>query len=72
MQHLEAAGLIKEPPPHVRPTGKRWGASGYYYVESTEKLGQSWQAFEGYEYRLIYMDGCFLPFVEYRIPAKLR
>ena len=62
---LQRDGLIKEPSEHVMPKGTRWGAK-CYYVDSTGKLGSSWVRWQGYDVRLVYRNGCFFPFVEYR------
>lgn len=63
---LAQEGLIAEPPEHVRPKDAVWGPD-YHYVDSVEGgLTSSWQPWSGREIRLTYIDGCFLPFVEYR------
>ena len=56
---LERAGKIKEPMPHVRPKGKKWGASGYQYVEA--EAGTF--TLKGRKFTVQYIAGCFFPMV---------
>ena len=70
LKQMEADGLIREPPEHVRPKNGRWGRGGgkgvaYHYVDEGT-LGGSWTKWRGYEVRIVYRDGCFCPFVEAR------
>ena len=58
LRMLERAGIISEPPPHVRPTGKRWG-TGYSYVDGETGLKHH----KGRRFAVQYCSGCFYPFV---------
>lgn len=71
LRMLERAGLIAEPPEHVRPYKKgkplRWGLYGY--VDTVEAVG-TWFAHQGRHYRLKYVDGCFFPYLYERVGTK--
>ena len=68
---LARAGKIREPDPHVRPSHGRWGCGAYRYVDDVEGgFTQAPQRYREWEYRLKYVDGCFFPFVQRRMPIQ--